>query len=107
VKKRRIAIGVAMGYRVVSSNPGFDVHPFLRSWIAEQEALVIGNLQQCIGIALLGSQTTNPCLHSALTSSTWMSAAKSSFGHSAYKLRCMLEADFCEILGCVVIAVVS
>jgi hypothetical protein len=62
VKKRRIAIGVAMGYRVVSSNPGFDVHPFLRSWIAERAALVVGNRQQCIGIAMLGSQTTQPLL---------------------------------------------
>jgi hypothetical protein len=91
VKKRRIAIGVAMGYRVVSSNPEFDVHPFLRSWIAEREALVVGNRQQCIGIAMLGLQAVNPCLPSALIPSTWMSAAEFGIGHSAYKLRCMVD----------------
>jgi len=59
--KRCKAIGVAMGYKVVASNPGLDVHPFLRSWIAEQ-VLVVGNLQQCIGIAVLGSQIIQPLL---------------------------------------------
>lgn len=38
VKKKRTAIGVAMGYRVVASNPGLDLHPFLRSWIAEHHS---------------------------------------------------------------------
>lgn len=61
VMKRCKAIGVAMGYKVVASNPGLDPHPFLRSWIAEQ-VLVVGNLQQCIGIAVLGSQTIQPLL---------------------------------------------
>ena len=61
VMNRCKVIGVAMGYRVVASNPGLDAHPFLRSWIAEQ-VLVVGNLQQCIGIAVLGSQTIQPLL---------------------------------------------
>jgi hypothetical protein len=88
VKKRRIAIGVAMGYRVVSSNPEFDVHPFLRSWIAEREALVVGNRQQCIGIAMLGCQLQNSVLvipH--INFGAWWTS--------------------CTILGCVIIAVVS
>jgi len=38
VKRRSTAIGVAMGYKVVASNPGLDSHPFLRSWIAEHHS---------------------------------------------------------------------
>jgi hypothetical protein len=56
---------------------------------------------------MLGLQAVNPCLPSALIPSTLMSAAEFGIGHSAYKLRCMVDASSCTILGCVIIAVVS
>lgn len=34
-----------MGYKVVANNPGLSLHPFLRSWIAEEQVLVLGEVR--------------------------------------------------------------
>jgi hypothetical protein len=87
VKKRRIAIGVAMGYRVVSSNPGFDVHPFLRSWIAERAALVVGNRQTVHWDRHAWVTDYQPLLTFGINFLHLGVSCKISLGHSAYEVR--------------------
>lgn len=60
------AIGVAMGYKVAASNPGLDVHPFLRSWLAEKSWL-LENCNSALGSPCLGHrQSALACLRHKL-----------------------------------------
>lgn len=82
------------GYKVAASNPGSDIHPFLRSWIAEMSWL----LEICNGA--LGS----PCLGHRQSA---LACLRHKFPQVASQLRysvvsehqAMLGADFCAIFG--------
>lgn len=54
-----------MGYKVVANNPGLNMHPFLRSWIADEQVLVFGRVRTVHCDRHASATKINPCLLSA------------------------------------------